>query len=46
MNGKLILDFTDNEPRLTLSEGVIGLQLHAGKPMWVEFKDIQLGVLE
>lgn len=46
MNGKLILDFTENEPRLTLSEGVIGLQLHAGKPMWVEFKDIQLGVLE
>ena len=42
MNGKLILDFTDNHPELALKQGIIALQLHAGKPMWAEFKDIRL----
>ncbi len=42
LNGRLILDFTDNEPSLSLSEGVLALQLHAGKPMWVEFKNIRV----
>jgi hypothetical protein len=42
LNGKLILDFTDLDPELKLSKGVIALQLHAGKPMWAEFKDIRL----
>ena len=42
LNGKLFLDFTDNHPELALSEGLIALQLHQGKPMWVEFKDIML----
>ena len=41
LNGQLILDFTDNHPELSLKEGVLGLQLHAGKPMWAEFKDIR-----
>lgn len=42
MNGQLILDFTDEHPEWALSKGVLALQLHAGKPMWVEYKDIQL----
>ena len=42
LNGKLILDFTDNHPELALKEGVLALQLHAGKPMWTEFKDIRI----
>ena len=42
MNGRLILDFTDNDPDRTLLEGVLALQLHAGKPMWTEFKDIRI----
>ncbi len=42
MNDRLILDFTDNEPNLALSEGILALQLHAGKPMWVDFKNIRL----
>jgi Domain of Unknown Function (DUF1080) len=46
LNGKLVLDFTDNDPTLALSEGVVALQLHAGKPMWVEFKNIRLKALE
>ncbi len=40
MNGRLVLDFTDNHPK-ALSEGVLALQLHAGKPMWAEFKNIR-----
>ncbi len=42
MNGRLILDFTDNDPDRALLEGVLALQLHAGKPMWAEFKDIRI----
>ena len=42
MNGRLVLDFTDLEPNLSLIEGILALQLHAGKPMWVEFKSIEL----
>jgi hypothetical protein len=39
MNGTPILDFTDAED-LALRKGVLALQLHAGAPMWAEFKDI------
>lgn len=46
LNGRLVLDFTDKEPSLALSKGVLALQLHAGKPMWVEFRDIRLKRLE
>ena len=42
MNGRLILDFTDENPELALLDGQLALQLHAGKPMWVEFKDIRI----
>jgi hypothetical protein len=42
LNNRLILDFTDNEPKLAPLEGIIGLQLHAGKPMWTEFKNIRI----
>lgn len=45
LNGRLILDFTDS-PELALREGKLGLQLHAGKPMWVEFKNIRIKELE
>lgn len=42
MNGKLILDFTDNHPELALKEGILALQLHAGAPMWAEYKNIRI----
>jgi hypothetical protein len=42
LNGRLVLDFMDNEPKLALPQGIIALQLHAGTPMWVEFKDLEL----
>ena len=41
LNNRLILDCTDNHPN-ALGEGVLALQLHAGKPMWAEFKNIRL----
>lgn len=44
LNGRTILDFTDSVEQARL-RGVIALQLHAGKPMWAEFKNIQLKAL-
>lgn len=41
LNGRLILDFTD-DPKVALLEGIVALQLHAGKPMWAEYKDIRI----
>lgn len=46
LNGKLLVDFTDLDPKRARLEGVVALQLHAGKPMWVEFRDIRLSELE
>ncbi|MEZ6039515.1 MAG: DUF1080 domain-containing protein [Planctomycetaceae bacterium] len=45
-NGRLVLDFTDEDPELALKEGIVALQLHAGKPMWVEFKNIRVRELK
>lgn len=46
MNGQLTLDFTDNSPELALKDGILALQLHAGAPMWAEFKDIRIRELK
>lgn len=46
LNDRLILEFEDRDPELALREGVIALQLHAGKPMWAEFKDIRIRSLD
>ncbi len=46
MNGRLILDCTDKHPERALLEGVLALQLHAGAPMWCEFKNIRIGELK
>lgn len=42
LNGRLVLDFKDEHPTKSFSKGLIGLQLHGGKPMWAEFKNIRL----
>ncbi len=44
MNGTLVLDFTDDDAHV-LREGVIALQLHAGAPMWTEFRDVRVRAL-
>lgn len=46
LNGRLIVDFTDNQPEMALTEGILALQLHSGKPMWAEYKDIRLAELK
>ncbi len=46
LNGRLLIDLTDKEPKLHLLEGVLALQLHAGKPMWAEYKNIRIKELE
>lgn len=42
LNGRQIVDFTDADPNLALTKGVIALQIHGGAPMWTEFRDIRL----
>lgn len=46
LNGRLILDCTDNHPEFALLDGVLALQLHGGAPMWVEFKNIRIKEIE
>lgn len=41
MNDRLILDFVDGSEKALL-EGILAFQLHAGPPMFVEFKDIRI----
>ncbi len=42
VNGTKVVDVTDNDPKGRALEGVLALQIHAGPPMLVEFKDILL----
>jgi hypothetical protein len=42
LNNRLILDCTDNHPEYAMPEGVLALQLHAGKPMWAEYKNVRI----
>lgn len=46
LNGRKVIDFTDNHPELALAEGVLAVQLHAGKPMWAEFRNIRIRELK
>ena len=41
MNDRLILDFVDGSEKALL-KGILAFQLHAGPPMFVEFKDIRI----
>ncbi len=42
LNGKISVDVTDEETAKAAKKGVLALQLHAGPPMTVQFKDIVL----
>lgn len=44
LNGYLVYDAIDNDPAAR-SEGVLGIQVHSGPPMYVQFKDIQIAEL-
>ena len=45
-NGRLVMDCVDEHPQRARSDGVLGFQLHAGRPMWAEFKDIRFKELK
>lgn len=42
VNGVQVVDVIDNDPKGRSLEGILALQIHAGPPMLVEFKDILL----
>jgi hypothetical protein len=42
LNGKLSVDVTDENEAKAAKKGILALQLHAGPPMTVQFKDIVL----
>ena len=46
INDALILDCKDDDPVNALTDGIMALQLHAGKPMWAEFKNIRIREIE
>ena len=42
LNNRLILECTDNVPEQSRREGILALQLHAGAPMWAEYRNIRI----
>jgi hypothetical protein len=46
INGFTTMELTDNQKEKSRAEGILALQLHAGAPMLVQFKDIQLKQLK
>ncbi|MCP5520323.1 MAG: DUF1080 domain-containing protein [Verrucomicrobiales bacterium] len=42
INGRLTMAVTDEQADKAAKSGILALQLHAGQPMTVQFKDIQL----
>jgi Domain of Unknown Function (DUF1080) len=45
LNGYTTVDYTEKDSEKGATEGIIGLQLHVGPPMRVEFKDIEIAEL-
>ena len=45
MNGQLMSAFVDNDTKGRMMKGLIGLQMHVGPPMKIEFKNIYLKTL-
>lgn len=46
LNGKTTVTIVDEDEKTRALEGLLALQLHAGPPMTVQFKDITLKVLD
>ncbi len=42
INGLTTVDVTDEDPKNQVFSGILALQLHAGPPMLVQFKDLKL----
>jgi len=46
INGKQMIDLVDEQTDKAATTGVIALQLHAGQPMTVQFKDLRIKMLQ
>jgi hypothetical protein len=46
VNGLTTIELTDNQASKAATSGILALQLHAGPPMTVQFKDIELKELD
>ncbi len=46
VNGVMTFELTDNQEAKRAMSGILALQLHAGPPMKVQFKDIRMKTLE
>ena len=42
INGRMTIDVVDDQPSKAARSGVLALQIHAGPPMLVQFKDIRI----
>jgi hypothetical protein len=42
INGRLMIDVTDNDAKVRKLEGIVALQIHVGEPMKVQFRNIRL----
>ncbi|QDU25736.1 hypothetical protein ETAA8_08060 [Anatilimnocola aggregata] len=42
LNGVQTVDIVDNDPKNSAARGILALQIHAGPPMTVEFKNVRL----
>lgn len=46
INGKLMSEVTDNDPAGRKFDGLIGVQVHQGPPMKIEYKDFMIKILK
>lgn len=46
LNGIQTIDLVDNDPKGSAASGILALQIHAGPPMVVEFKNVRLKQLK
>ena len=46
LNGQVIAEVTDNDTQNRKDKGMIGVQVHVGPPMKIEYKDMKIKVIE
>ncbi len=46
LNGYQTIDLIDKDVKNAPKSGLLALQIHAGPPMWVEYKDIRIKILD
>jgi hypothetical protein len=46
INGKLTVDVTDEQEAKSARGGILALQVHAGPPMRIQFKNIRIKTLK